>query len=328
MKLVEMKDGKVPEMDHEHPIDARKAAILIFDRVQIIDFTAPYEVFGQAGFDVFTVEKQGKTVVTAMGMTVQPNYSFADSPEADIVVVPGGGITEVQKDPEILDWIRQRSAKAEKVLSVCNGAYILARADLLNGLEATTFAALIEGLQGIAPETRVVSNKRYVDNGKIVTSAGLSSGLDASLHVVAELLGLGRAQEIATNLEYNWDTEGEYVRALLPDKYLAGVNRKIRSFPGSKHLLHEGNVSHWEDRWSVELEASVKELQTRIQKIVQDQSGFQINTATSGSDETRWTFQDEQGRSWRGTVVVQAEPKSPRRSKVTLKIELTKQTAR
>lgn len=324
MKLVAKKAGEEPAMDHQHVPD-KKVAVLIFDGVQIIDFTGPYEVFGQANYDVFTVEKTGKTVVTAMDMTVEPKYSFANSPQPDIVVVPGGNVIQAQKDEEILNWIRQKASSADKVLSVCNGAYILARTGLLDGLEATTFAALIEGLQKIAPNTKVVSNKRFVDNGKIVTSAGLSSGLDSSLHIIAELKGLGRAQEIATNLEYNWDPEGKYVRAMLADRYLAGLNGTVRELPNSLHVLHKGTERIWEDRWQIGQGTSMDEIQTRIQSVLQRQSGIQIVKASDGRSE--WTFQDAQNRSWRGTAEMKKDPDNSKQVLVTFRIELAARTA-
>ena len=126
-------------------------------------------------------------------------------------------------DPAVQQWVRESAKNAEIVLSVCNGAFFLGRAGLLDGLEATTFAGLIDDLQKAAPKARVVRNKRYVDNGKIITSAGLSSGIDGSLHVIERLFGKGDAQVVATSLEYDWRPDGGYVRAMLADRHLRGA---------------------------------------------------------------------------------------------------------
>ena len=128
-----------------------KAAILIFDGVQIIDYTGPYEVFGQARFDVFTVSETGETITTTMGMSVNPTHSFEDSPTPDLLLVPGGDVMASLEDPEILAWVRKMSVEAEYVLSVCNGAFILAEAGLLDGLTATTFHGLLSDCESTDP---------------------------------------------------------------------------------------------------------------------------------------------------------------------------------
>ncbi len=144
----------------------KKVAIFIFDGVQIIDYAGPYEVFGQAGFEVFTVAEKTDAITTAMGMSVNPKYTLDNHPQPNILLIPGGGVTRHQDKPNVIQWIRNNATQAEAVLSVCNGAFFLAKAGLLDGLEATTFASLIAGLQTAAPKTKVVSNKRFVDNGK------------------------------------------------------------------------------------------------------------------------------------------------------------------
>jgi hypothetical protein len=159
-----------------------------------------------------------------------------------------------------LERSRRNLVFFDGVLSVCNGAFFLAKAGLLDGLEATTFASLIPGLQTAAPKAKVVSNKRFADNGKIITSAGLSSGIDASLHVVEKLLGKGWAQRVATNLEYNWDPESKFVRAMLADKYLESANDFIGSFE-RELVRHEGGTDRWETQWKIQTEKSA----TRIE---------------------------------------------------------------
>lgn len=160
-----------------------KVAILMFDEVQIIDFAAPYEVFGQAKFEVFTVSKNGKPVTTAMGLSVNPHYSFANMPEADAILVPGGDTGKVMHDQQVLSWLKTQQVKVGHILSVCTGAHILAEAGLLDGKAATTFHRALDNFEKDYPAIAVKRQQRFVDNGQIVTSAGLSSGIDASLHL-------------------------------------------------------------------------------------------------------------------------------------------------
>jgi len=184
-------------------IDRKKVAILIFDGVQIIDFTGPYEVFVST-YEVYTVAKSLEAISTNGELSVNPAYNFENCPEPDILLIPGGQVFKTQSDPVVLQWLRETAEKSDYVLSVCNGAFILAKAGLLKGLTATTTRPLIEGLAGAAPNIKVVHNKRFVDNGKIITSGGLSAGIDAALHVVAKIEVKQQAESIAYGLEYDW----------------------------------------------------------------------------------------------------------------------------
>src|SRR5262249_54693916 len=128
----------------------KNVAILIFDIVQIIDYTGPWEIFGAAGLKVFTVATNTTPITTNMGMKVTPHYTLEDAPAADVLLIPGGGIFATQQDPRVIKWIQERSKQAEIVMSVCNGALILAKTGLLDGLSATTTAGLIDGLTAIS----------------------------------------------------------------------------------------------------------------------------------------------------------------------------------
>ena len=176
-------------------------AILLFDGVQIIDYAGPWEVFGQAGYRVFTVAETAAPVTTVFRQKVTPDYTFQNSPRADIVVIPGGETTpELCSNPRLQQWVRAESASAQHVLTVCTGAFIAARAGLLDGLTATTFHNAIGGLVAAAPKAKVVFDRRYVDNGKVITTAGLSSGIDGALHLVERREGRGEAENLALHL--------------------------------------------------------------------------------------------------------------------------------
>jgi putative intracellular protease/amidase len=292
----------------------RNLAILLFEGVQIIDYTGPYEVFGSVrtpdgpAFEVYTVAEKPGPITTAMGMSVNPRYTFADAPKADVLVLPGGNVNAHFDNPAVLRWIQESSKDAEVVLSVCNGAFFLAKAGLLDGLEATTFAGLIEELRATAPKTRVVTDRRFVDNGKIVTSAGLSSGIEGSLHVVEKLLGKGYAQRVALGLEYNWQPDGNWARAALPDR-LVQVNTQdgLRVEP----LVTQGTVDRWEKQWSVATDQTPADYLPKVNQALETGNKW---TREAGG----WTFKDPEGRAWNGTAVV--EPLSPGKLKLTMKI--------
>jgi transcriptional regulator GlxA family with amidase domain len=190
----------------------RRVAVLMFDNVEVMDFAGPFEVFGVTGlregktlFDVYTVARADKPVMARNNLSVNPDYTFLDCPTPDILVVPGGFGTRREKhNPAMIDFIRRQAEPAERVLSVCSGALLLAKAGLLNGLQATTHRGALAELAADAPMARVLETARVVDNGKVVLSAGISAGIDASLHIVAELHGVAQAQETADYMEYDW----------------------------------------------------------------------------------------------------------------------------
>ena len=189
------------EATHSH---RKRVAILVFDGVEIIDFTGPYEMFGAAGFEVFTVAGTKEAVTSSMGLTVVPKYTFTDAPQADVLVIPGGGVGEASADAPTLRYIKEATAHTQNTMSVCNGAFILASTGMLDGLKATTTRGNLPRLTSQFPSVKVVGNQRYTDNGKIITTGGLSAGIDGALHVIEKLLGAEAAREVAVVEEYNW----------------------------------------------------------------------------------------------------------------------------
>jgi transcriptional regulator GlxA family with amidase domain len=190
----------------------RNLAILLFPDVEVLDFCGPLEVFSvasqivePAAFNVFTIAEQPGPIRARNGLSVNPHYRLGDCPEPQILLIPGGqGTRPLLNHAPLLEWIRAKSAGAELTLSVCTGSLLLAKAGLLDGLEATTHAGAMELLQQLAPKTTVHADRRYVDNGRIVCSAGIAAGLDMSLHVVERLLGPEAATKTARYMEYPW----------------------------------------------------------------------------------------------------------------------------
>lgn len=192
---------------------ARNLAILLFNDAEVLDFCGPFEVFSVASnqselpsFNVVTVG--GQAPITARnGLSVNPDHTLETCPKPDIVLIPGGIGTrrELSNEP-LIEWIRKVADEAELVLSVCTGALLLGRAGLLDGLETTTHHVARDLLREIVPTCIVHEDRRFVDNGKVITSAGIAAGIDMSLHVVERLLGPDIATATARYMEYPWKT--------------------------------------------------------------------------------------------------------------------------
>jgi transcriptional regulator GlxA family with amidase domain len=194
----------------------RRVAILVFNEAEVLDVFGPFEVFAVTGrrtrqepFSVFLVAEKRGPVVLRSGVSLNPHYTIESCPPVEIVLVPGGfGTRREMHNPRVLQWVRQRAQEAELVLSVCTGALILGKAGLLNGLEATTHHAAYAELREAAPGARVLEGVRMSDNGRVILSAGISAGIDMSLHVVRRLLGAEAARETAAYMEYHWREHG------------------------------------------------------------------------------------------------------------------------
>lgn len=203
-------------------IDARKGAtpmatprtvgILIFPEVEILDFCGPFEVFssahgenGERLFNALTVAETRDLITCRGGLLVQPNVTFADAPHFDILVAPGGfGTDQQQENPVLLDWLRQQAAANELTTSVCTGAFLLGAAGLLDGRRATSHWSTIDRLTSFVPAATVLNDVRVVDEGEVITSAGVSAGIDMALHVVQRLHGDAVAVATARDMEYDW----------------------------------------------------------------------------------------------------------------------------
>ncbi|MBX2901354.1 MAG: DJ-1/PfpI family protein [Cyclobacteriaceae bacterium] len=198
----------------------KKIAIVLFDEVEVLDFAGPFEVFSVTGkrsqgtpYEVFTVAEK-ETIAARNNLIIQPTYLFETAPAADIFLVPGGGgyhpdgtafgSRREMNNPTMLEWVKQQYVKAELALSVCTGALIMAKAGLLNGLQATTHFMAVDTLKEISPTTNVQADQRYVDNGKLILSAGVSAGIDMAFYVVAKLQGPEVALETARYMQYDY----------------------------------------------------------------------------------------------------------------------------
>lgn len=188
----------------------RNVAILVFDDVEVLDFAGPFEVFAvtdelrsHEAFNVFTVAPNPGTVRARNGLKVVPDFTVGDCPAPHILIIPGGqGTRAFLGNDVLLEWIQTASRAAEVTMSVCTGALLLGKAGLLDGLRVTTHHLVIDLLREVAPRAIVDPGARFHDNGSILTAAGISAGIDCSLHLVGRLLGEQAATKTASYMEY------------------------------------------------------------------------------------------------------------------------------
>lgn len=309
-------------------------AILIFHDVQIIDFTGPWEVLGNASandherFNVFTVAEKAEPITTIGGLSVNPKYTFDNHPKPNVVLLPGGwGVYAARKKPNVIAWIQKTSRDAQIVFSVCNGAFFLAQAGLLEGQQATTNAGAVARLQKEVPSATIVDDQRFVDSGKIVTSAGLSAGIDGALHVVSRILGEGWAQRAAISMEYDWRPDSGYSRARLADRFLippwlmpAGLREPV---------VYSGDKNRWETKTivhSADLPAPILEQVDAIVAKHFATLGWAYPKRDPSSDEMRssWRFADATGRPWTATFQVERAPNDSAKWMLTMRVQVSR----
>lgn len=200
----------------------RQVGVLVFDGAEDLDFIGPLEVWGMAsrliksGLEVRTVGRTSAPIRTSFGLLVTPHLSFADAPQFDILVVPGGsGAWALLDDEEISSWLARAAADAELVTSVCSGAMLLGAAGVLGRGPVTTHWNAMARMRARFPDLEVREGVRWVDAGRVVTSAGVSAGIDMSLHLVERLYGHEIASETARWLEYDpWLDQDRRARAV------------------------------------------------------------------------------------------------------------------
>jgi transcriptional regulator GlxA family with amidase domain len=205
------------QADSEASPYTMNVAIVIYEGVEVLDFAGPAEVFAAASgygangrekaFNCYTVSKKRASLVSQGFIDVTPDYSIADCPKPDIIVLPGGSSQRVVDDKEWMAWVKSAGGDAEQILTVCTGAFIAGGAGFLDGADVTTWYNAVPSLAEKFPNARVQPGRRYIDNGKLITTAGVSAGIDGSLHLVARLLGRYVADRTAEYMEYKWTPE-------------------------------------------------------------------------------------------------------------------------
>jgi putative intracellular protease/amidase len=311
------------ERDKQKPVTV---AVLLFDGVEIIDYSGPWEVFGEAGFKVHTVAEKRGPITAIFGQKLIPDYTFKDSPAADILLVPGGNSGKAANNPAIIKWIQGEAQKSKYVMSVCTGAFLLSKAGLLDGLSATTVMGGLDRLAEVSPKTKVVHDQRYVDNGKVITTAGLSSGIDGAFHLLSKIKGKGSAQAAALGMEYRWDPDSKFARAALADRYLP----QDFDIKEAKLLSYESGA----DSCSIAAQlpksaepAVIDLIKTQIISSAPHMRG-RVSVLPAKADASpslfQWTFTAEDGSAWAGTLNQEAASDSP--NEILLKLSLIRQS--
>jgi len=188
--------------------------IYIYDEAEVLDFSGPFEVFSTAIrvsgtpniFSVFLVSETGDTVTARGNYRVEPHYAFSNHPNIDVLIIVGGVHTAELRKNQVLDWIKAQSEKAQLVASVCTGAFLLAEAKVLYNQKVTTHWEDIPDLRKAYPNLEVIENQRWVDEGEIITSGGISAGIDMSLHLVSKTYSQALAEKTAKQMEFDWTT--------------------------------------------------------------------------------------------------------------------------
>ncbi|MTV39997.1 DJ-1/PfpI family protein [Duganella radicis] len=195
----------------------RTVGIYIFEQVEVLDFAGPYEVFtcasrvaGQLApgaappFRVRTIAASRAPLRARAGLVLQPEATLDEAGAPDVLIVAGGVVEAELARPEVIAWIAAMARQCELVASVCTGALLLAEAGLLDGQPATTHWEDQAELAARWPQVRVLDGRRWVDNGRVLTSGGISAGIDMCLHLVERLAGRALAERTAHQMEYDW----------------------------------------------------------------------------------------------------------------------------
>jgi len=186
--------------------------IYIYNQAEVLDFSGPFEVFSTASrictsgepFNTFLISETGDTVKARGGYSVNPSYGFHNHPKIDVLIVVGGVHTEQISKARVLDWIAEKAKKAKIVASVCTGAFLLAEARILTTQNVTTHWEDIPDLRTNYPDLTVHESHRWIDEGSVVTSGGISAGIDMSLHLVSRLHSFELAEKTAKQMEFFW----------------------------------------------------------------------------------------------------------------------------
>ena len=197
---------------------SRNIGIYLFPEIEALDFAGPFEVFTTASrvskrinpsavvpFNVFSIAESNDVVRARAGLRITPDYSIDEHPNIDLLVVPGGVVSAELNKPDVMQWLRQRAQTAELVASICTGAFMLAKAGVITAGRVTTHWEDQAELAEMFPSLEVIDGPRWVEQNKLFTSAGISAGIDLSLHLVSRLCSPQLATATARQMDYPWN---------------------------------------------------------------------------------------------------------------------------
>jgi transcriptional regulator GlxA family with amidase domain len=176
-------------------VEPKNVAIFLYQGVELLDFAGPGEVFSAAGFNTYTMSVDGKSLTSQGFVKIQPEFSIETAPAPDIVVFPGGSAGPTSSDPAVMAWIKKLNAHGSYFMSVCTGAFILGQVWTVGQQRVTTHWGSTKSLAKTLPTSTVLESTRFVDNGTIITTAGVSAGIDGALYLVSRIKGLDAAKK-------------------------------------------------------------------------------------------------------------------------------------
>jgi transcriptional regulator GlxA family with amidase domain len=193
------------------PTRPRNIGIFVFDGVEELDAVGPWEVLStwtqqhpEDGWNAFCLSPDGRPVLAAKTLLIGAHHSIGDAPAMDVLIHPGGpGTRPMLRDHQHLDWVQKQRASVPLMTSVCTGSLVYAAAGLLVGRRATTHWASLNLLSELDPTVITDVDARFVDDGDLITSAGVSAGIDMALHLVARLVDVERAREVRREIQYS-----------------------------------------------------------------------------------------------------------------------------
>ena len=191
--------------------ETRHIGIFLFPDVEELDAVGPWEVlaywtqnYPQDGYVVSCLSRDGEPVTAAKGLVVGAHFAVDAAPQLDVLVYPGGkGTRPLMRDDANLEWVRTQQASGTLMTSVCTGSLVYAAAGLLRGRPATTYWDSLDELRAADPTIDVHADDRWVDDGDVITAAGVSAGIDMALHLVGRLASPERARQVRRGIQYD-----------------------------------------------------------------------------------------------------------------------------
>lgn len=184
--------------------------IYIYEEAEVLDFSGPYEVFSVAArflenkHNVYLISQEDEIVKARGNYKILADYNISNHPPLDVLIIVGGVHTKEMEKPEVISWIKEQNKKVDLIASVCTGAFLLARADVLTTQQVTTHWEDLEDLKNSFPSLDVIKDVRWVDKGRVISSAGISAGIDMSLHLVSKVYNEELAIKTAKQMQFDW----------------------------------------------------------------------------------------------------------------------------
>lgn len=302
---------------------APNVGILIFPGCQTVDVNGPYDMMVHAKLNVVLVSEHASPISSNTGFTYTPDCSFENCPKLDAIIVPGGFVPyKGDEDCAEANWVRERTKDCKYVMSVCNGALLLTIAGALDGKTATSTHMMLDFWEKDAPKIKVVRDKRYVQDGNVITTGTGTAGMDGTLRLIELLDSRASAEAAALEEEYFWDPSNSYIRGSLAEPLLRKAIGPGFTLPeGVKTQLNElhGDSKQWLRQWKV---SGDKISNADVLKALDNRLGKSWTSVKTTDSSIEYSFKDEKGRTWKGLLSIEADPEDKVGELLTIQINL------